>query len=114
MSPPPKDSSSKRRNNEGFSIFIYSRFDSEKTPYLRMKDIEIAKILYLAKSKKYEVACASFDVVDHLFKLDVPKNLKRRKSAVQTLSLLADEQVKYGYDKRAAVAVAEDDEDETT
>ncbi|HRP68307.1 MAG TPA: hypothetical protein PLY93_02125 [Turneriella sp.] len=79
-----------------------------------MKDIEIAKILYLAKSKKYEVACASFDVVDHLGKLDVPKNLKRRKNAVQTLSLLADEQVKFGYERRAEVALADDDEDETT
>ncbi len=78
-----------------------------------MKDIEIAKILYLAKSKKYEVACASFDVVDHLFKLDVPKGLKRRKSSVQTLSMLADEKVKFGYDRKDAVAVAEDDENET-
>ena len=78
-----------------------------------MKDIEIAKILSLAKSNKYEVACASFDVVDHLFKLDIPKGLKRRKSAVQTLSILADEKVKYGYDKKEVVAVAEDDEDET-
>jgi len=76
-----------------------------------MKDIEIAKILYLAKSKKYEIACASFDVVDHLFKLDIPKGLKRRKSAVQTLSLLADEQVKYGYDKKNEVALADDDEE---
>ena len=78
-----------------------------------MKDIEIAKILYLAKSKKYEVACASFDVVDHLFKLDVPKGLKRRKSSVQTLSMLADEKVKFGYDRKETVAVAEDDENET-
>ncbi|AFM12674.1 hypothetical protein [Turneriella parva] len=78
-----------------------------------MKDIEIAKILYLAKSKKYEVACASFDVVDHLFKLDVPKGLKRRKSSVQTLSMLADEKVKFGYDRKEAVAVADDDENET-
>jgi hypothetical protein len=78
-----------------------------------MKDIEIAKILYLAKSKKYEVACASFDVVDHLSKLEVPKSLKRRKSAVQTLSLLADEKVRYGYDRKNNVIVAEDDEKET-
>lgn len=78
-----------------------------------MKDIEIAKILYLAKSKKYEIACASFDVVDHLPKLEVPKSLKRRKSAVQTLSLLADEKVRYGYDRKNKVIVAEDDEKET-
>lgn len=78
-----------------------------------MKDIEIAKILYLAKSKKYEVACASFDVVDHLFKLDIPKGLKRRKSAVQTLSMLADEKVRYGYDRKESVIVADDDEKET-
>lgn len=75
-----------------------------------MKDIEIAKILYLAKSKKYEVACASFDVVDHLFKLDIPKGLKRRKSAVQTLSMLADEKVKFGYDRKETVAVADENE----
>jgi hypothetical protein len=78
-----------------------------------MKDIEIAKILYLAKSKKYEVACASFDVVDHLFKLEIPKSLKRRKSAVQTLSLLADGKVRYGYDRKNKVIVADDDEKET-
>jgi hypothetical protein len=78
-----------------------------------MKDIEIAKILYLAKSKKYEVACASFDVVDHLSKLEVPKSLKRRKIAVQTLSLLADEKVRYGYDRKDKVIVADDDEKET-
>lgn len=78
-----------------------------------MKDIEIAKILYLAKSKKYEIACASFDVVDHLGKLEVPKGLKRRKGAVQTLSLLADEKVRYGYDRPNAVIVAEDDEKES-
>ena len=77
-----------------------------------MKDIEIAKILYLAKSKKYEVACASFDVVDHLFKLEIPKGLKRRKSAVQTLSMLADEKVRYGYDRKDKVIVADDDEKE--
>ncbi|HMV36701.1 MAG TPA: hypothetical protein PKM44_00625 [Turneriella sp.] len=77
-----------------------------------MKDIEIAKILYLAKSKKYEVACASFDVVDHLFKLEIPKGLKRRKSAVQTLSMLADEKVRYGYDRKDNVIVADDDEKE--
>ncbi|GAB4429339.1 MAG: hypothetical protein OHK0011_11730 [Turneriella sp.] len=77
-----------------------------------MRDIEIAKILYLAKSKKYEVACASFDVVDHLFKLEIPKGLKRRKSAVQTLSLLADEKVRYGYDRKDKVIVADDDEKE--
>jgi hypothetical protein len=77
-----------------------------------MKDIEIAKILYLAKSKKYEVACASFDVVDHLFKLEIPKGLKRRKSAVQTLSMLADEKVRYGYDRKNNVIVADDDEKE--
>ncbi|MBV6492417.1 MAG: hypothetical protein LDLANPLL_00410 [Turneriella sp.] len=78
-----------------------------------MKDIEIAKILYLAKSKKYEVACASFDLVDHLGKVDVPKGLKRRKNAVQTLSLLADEKIKYGYEKVKEVAVADDDEEES-
>lgn len=77
-----------------------------------MKDIEIAKILYLAKSKKYEVACASFDVVDHLFKLEIPKGLKRRKGAVQALSMLADEKVHYGYDRKNNVIVADDDEKE--
>ncbi|MCX7631895.1 MAG: hypothetical protein N2Z22_01030 [Turneriella sp.] len=77
-----------------------------------MKDIEIAKILFLAKSKKYEVACACFDIVDHLPKLDVPKSLKKRKGAVQTLALLADGKVKYGYERKPNVAVAEDDEEE--
>lgn len=95
------------------SFFFTTSFTLQACLSPAMKDIEIAKILYLAKSKKYEVACASFDVVDHLFKLEIPKGLKRRKSAVQTLNILADEQVKYGYDKKATVAVAEDDEEET-
>lgn len=79
-----------------------------------MKDIEIAKILYLAKSHKYEVACASFDLVDHIFKVDVPRSLKKRKLAVQSMSLLADEQIKYGYERppKADVVVAEDDDEE--
>lgn len=79
-----------------------------------MKDIEIAKILYLAKNHKYEVACASFDLVDHIFKVEVPRSLRKRKLAVQSMSLLADEHIKYGYERapKTDVVIAEDDEEE--
>lgn len=73
-----------------------------------MKDIEIAKILYLAKNQKYEVTCATFDAVDHIFKLDIPRNLKGRKPAVQALTLMADGGVKYGYEKKPTVADEEE------
>ncbi|MCB1146987.1 MAG: hypothetical protein KDK41_12825 [Leptospiraceae bacterium] len=78
-----------------------------------MKDIEIAKILYLAKNHKYEVTCASFDTVDHIFKLDVPRSMKNRKSAVQAMSLLADGGVQYGYEKRHTnIQTVDEDEEE--
>lgn len=64
-----------------------------------VKQFEINKVLDLTKGNKYEVACASFDVVDHIFKLDVPRGMKGRKLAVQAMSLLGDGQVKFGYEK---------------
>lgn len=64
-----------------------------------MKEIEIAKVLNLSKKQKYEIACATFDVVDHIFKVDVPRSLKTRKLAVQAMSLLSDGNVQYGYDE---------------
>ncbi len=77
-----------------------------------MKDIEIAKILYLARTKKYEVTCATFDTVDHIFKIDLPRSLKSRKLAVQALSLIADGIIKYGYEPTTTAHVVEDDEHE--
>ncbi|MDH5717544.1 MAG: hypothetical protein OEZ22_07880 [Spirochaetia bacterium] len=64
-----------------------------------MKEIEIAKVLGLAKKQKYEVTCASFDLVDHIFKVDLPRSLKNRKLAVQAMSLLAEGHIKYGFEK---------------
>ena len=64
-----------------------------------MKQIDISKILNLTDKNKFEITCAAFDAVDHVLKLDIPKSLKGRKSAVQAISLLADNQLKYGYDK---------------
>ena len=69
-----------------------------------MKEIEIAKVLNLSKNQKYEITCATFDVVDHIFKIDVPRSLKPRKLAVQAMALLADGNVQYGYEKEAPVA----------
>lgn len=66
-----------------------------------MKHIEISKFLTLSKANKYEVACATFDLVDHIFKLDVPRSLRGRKLSVQAISLLADGAVQYGYEKEA-------------
>lgn len=74
-----------------------------------MKDIEIAKVLYLAKNHKYEVACASFDLVDHIFKVEVPKNVKGRKPAVQAMSLIAENQIQYGYEKEHTVADSDEE-----
>ena len=71
-----------------------------------MKHIEISKFLTLSKANKYEVACATFDLVDHIFKLDIPRSLRDRKISVQAISLLADGAVQYGYEKEAK----EDDE----
>ncbi|MCS6983609.1 MAG: hypothetical protein NZM25_00590 [Leptospiraceae bacterium] len=80
-----------------------------------MKDVEIAKILFLAKQKKYEVTCAIFDTADHIFKLEIPKHLRRRKLAVQALHLVADGLVKYGYEPAPRAASDEDeDEEEST
>jgi len=68
-----------------------------------MKNIEISKILQLAKTSKYESAVAAFDLVDHIFKVEVPRNLYGRKHAVQAMSLLADEEIHYGYTKEQSV-----------
>ena len=75
-----------------------------------MKELEISKVLNLAKIKKYEVACASFDLIDHIFKIEIPRSMKTRKLAVQAMSLLVDGNVQYGYDlpsQRAAKVAKE-------
>ena len=76
-----------------------------------MRDIEIAKVLYLAKNKKYEVTCAAFDLVDHMPKVEMPRLLKGRKLAVQAMALIADEQVNYGYENEEAAVAGEDEEE---
>jgi len=64
-----------------------------------MREIEIGKVLGLSRAKKYEITCASFDLVDHIFKVEVPRSLKQRKLAVQAISLLSDGHIQYGYDQ---------------
>ena len=73
-----------------------------------MKHIEIAKVLTLAKENKYEMACATFDVVDHIFKVDVPRSLRGRKMSIQAMSLLADGVVQFGYEKDHSASARED------
>ena len=63
-----------------------------------MKELEISKVLNLTKTQKYEMACATFDLVDHIFKVDIPRSLKHRKLAVQAISLLSDGLIQYGYE----------------
>lgn len=63
-----------------------------------MKEIEMSKVLNLAKSQKYEVTCATFDLVDHIFKVDVPRSMKSRKLAVQSMSLIADGHIQFDYE----------------
>ena len=80
-----------------------------------MREIEISKVLQLGRQKKYEMACASFDLVDHIFKVEVPRSLRGRKMAVQALSLLADGHIQYGYEesaKNVPIAAAKDDSSE--
>ena len=64
-----------------------------------MRRIPISKVLDLTQQNKFEVICATFDAVDHIFKVDIPRSLKGRKSAIQAMTLLADDQLKYGYDE---------------
>ncbi len=77
-----------------------------------MKDIEIAKVLYLSRNHKYETAVAAFDAVDHIFKLDVPRNLRTRKLAVQAMSLMADGVIRYGYDGASKATLVDDSDEE--
>ena len=65
-----------------------------------MKQIDITKVLSLTKGNKYESACATFDVVDHIFKVDLPRNLKGRKLSIQAMTMLADGKIKYGYEEK--------------
>ena len=62
-----------------------------------MKLVDISKVLTLSKKQKFETTCASFDLVDHIFKVDMPLSLRKKKLAVQAISLLADGHIKYGY-----------------
>jgi len=64
-----------------------------------MKEIDISKVLNFAKNQKYEVSAAAFDLVDHIFKVDVPKGLKARKLSVQAMGMLMDGHMQYGYDE---------------
>lgn len=68
-----------------------------------MKDIEIAKVLFLAQDNRYELTCAGFDVIDHINKIEVSSSLKNslktRKLAVQALTLLSEKQVQFDYEQ---------------
>ncbi len=74
-----------------------------------MKQIPISKILNLTNKNKFEVTCATFDAVDHIFKLEITKSLKGRKSAVQVMTLLAGGHIQYGYDKPAIQEASEEE-----
>ncbi len=67
-----------------------------------MKELDIGRVINLAKNRKYEITVASFDVVENLPLLDVPRSMKGRKRAVQALSLLSDGGVQYGYNESKA------------
>lgn len=60
--------------------------------------MEITKVLNLTKANKYAMACAAFDLVDHIFKVEVPKPLKTRKLSVQAMTLLQDGVIKFGFE----------------
>ena len=74
-----------------------------------MKRFPISKVLDLTQQNKFEVICAAFDAVDHIFKVDIPRSLKGRKSAIQAMTLLADDQLKYGYDEYSFQNLPEDE-----
>ncbi len=67
-----------------------------------MKELDIGRVINLAKNRKYEITVACFDVVENLPLLDVPRSMKGRKRAVQALSLLSDGEVQYGYNETKA------------
>ncbi len=68
-----------------------------------MSSDNIKYVLDLTKEKKFEVICAGFDLVDAIFKIDVPTEFSDRKIAVQAIQLLGGGYIKYGYDlSRAA------------
>ncbi len=77
-----------------------------------MKQIEISKVLSLTKKNKYAVACASFDVVDHIFKIEIPRSMRGRKLSVQAMTLLADGAINYGYEEGQQEAPAPASEEE--
>ena len=61
------------------------------------QEFEISKLIELARFKKYEMSCAGFAALDKIDKLPVSQKLKTRKIAVQALSVLSDNLVKYDY-----------------
>ena len=73
-----------------------------------MKKMDISKVLKLSSKKKFEAACATFDIVDHILKIEVPSFLKGRKLAVQAINLLADKQLKYGFQEPPKEPVVDD------
>ncbi len=77
-----------------------------------MKNIDIKKVISLVEQKKFEVTCAAFDLADHIFKVEVPKSLRGRKLAVQSISLLSNEHIQYGYSK--AIPIEKVDEEQQT
>ncbi|RME93209.1 MAG: hypothetical protein D6767_01490 [Candidatus Hydrogenedentota bacterium] len=74
-----------------------------------MKEIEISKVIHLAEGNKYEKSCATFDLVDHIYKVDMPKSLRGRKPAVQAMTLLAEGIIKYGYEDSSEKSSSEEE-----
>lgn len=60
-------------------------------------EIDIQKVIQLARAKKYEVTSAGFAVLDKIEKINFPKKMKGRKPAVLAIHALSDKMVKYDY-----------------
>ncbi|MCB1192718.1 MAG: hypothetical protein H7A23_06795 [Leptospiraceae bacterium] len=67
---------------------------------MNQQEFDIQKLIGLVRKNKFEVTVAGFAVLDKLDKIDVSKKIKSRKSAVQTLYVLSENQVKYDYISR--------------
>lgn len=54
------------------------------------QDFDIVKLIELARHKKYETTVAGFAVIDKLDRVAIPKKLKSRKIAVQSLFAMSE------------------------
>jgi hypothetical protein len=61
------------------------------------QDFDIVKLIELARYKKYETTVAGFGVIDKLERVSIPKKLKSRKIAVQSLYALSENLVQHKF-----------------